>query len=467
MLNRLRQRNASGQGVVECAITQSNYSVTKWNKTCVDLGETKSIYDESTVQEFIKRRKLMDLRIEVSRSSEPRNAANFRPVRIASIIKGNAVYDGGFQCAFSVPGYFPMVSVKGPVASLASHTQQSAPYLPSITAVTFPSITMPRALWCLQQASNEASEAVHDFGVTLGELAETVSMLMSPLKGISSLCKASYLLGCELFFDKHPRKGKARKLLLRPDKAIKRFSAKTGMQKATGIAQSGCYVVDQASNFWLTWRFGVKPLIKEINDILSMDYREYESSELKFARKKVADEWTTRTGSSGGSLGNYLYFTLDDLVKWRQSSQATYAYSVKHGFGLSDFLNSTGLSLRHLPQVLWELVPCSFVLDRFVDVGSFIRALTPDPAVKTIDTCVSEKVEVILDRRVTNVYRLYRPQANYIAPINRRLRIWNFRYSRDVGIPVPILPLWNPKLLKIEQLVDHATLVWQRLPKWR
>lgn len=200
---------------------------------------------------------------------------------------------------------------------------------------------------------------------------------------------------------------------------------------------------------------------------MKLDYSSLDNSGIQLARKRVADEWTIRTASTGGSLGNYFYYACEDNVRSRSMSSATYAYSVKHGTGLWEFLNSSGLSLRHLPQVMWELVPCSFVLDRFVDVGAFIRSLTPDPNVKTIDTCISEKVEVILDRRISSLYRLNRPLADLKFTDNKKFRVWNFRYARDVGVAVPRHPLLNPKLLKIAQNIDHATLLWQRLPKWR
>lgn len=464
MLSRLRQRDAKGIGTVMCSFSDTRNNITKWSVSSNDLGETKSIYDEAALVEVTKRTKLGDFVVRKHRISEPRNIANFRQVRIAGVIKGNTVYDGEVDASFVVPGYYNKVTVKGPVVALARHDQSSCPYLPPINAVSYPTVYMPRALWCLQQASNKASEAVHEFGVTLGELAETVSMLMNPLKAAVRLSQRMSLVGGVLFLE---RRGRKPQIMIRPSSAVKKFAAKTGWEKAKSVHLAGCYVVNESSDFWLTYRFGISPLIKEVCDIMSMDYSSYESSPLQLARKKVADEWTVRNGSTSANLGYYMYATIEDIVRWRQSSAATYAYTVKHGFGLSDFLNSTGMSLRHIPQVLWELMPCSFVLDRFLDVGSFIKALTPDPNVRTIDTCVSEKVEVMLTRQCTSIYRLNRPLSNYKATTSRKLRIWNTRYSRDVGIPVPILPQFNPKLLKIAQLVDHATLAWQRLPKWR
>lgn len=460
-VNRLRQKYATGIGDVKCSITEGNGNVTSWSNRVSNLGETKSIYDETTTQEFTRLTKLGSFTVSRVRTSPKRNAANFRPVRIASIIKGNSAFNGEAGMSFAVPGKFANVTVLGPIVALADLTQSSFTYLPPISTV-FPTQNTQRGLYCLQQAANSASDAVHEFGVTLGELAETISMLTNPLRAISKLSKKMGLLDGSFRKD-----ATLKKLLFSPSNRVRQFAKKTGMQKITSGAQSGRYIVDQSSNFWLTWRFGVKPLIKEISDIMLMDYSNYESSDIRIARKRAADDWTIRSGHNVGGLGYRLYYEFDDIVKFRSMSSASYAYSVKHGFGLSDFLNSTGLSLRHLPQVMWELVPCSFVLDRFVDVGSFIRSITPDPNVKTIDTCISEKVEIILDRRVTGGYYLYWPVTGLKFSRNNKLRVWNYRYSRDIGIPVPRLPQFNPKLLKIEQLIDHATLVFQRLPKWR
>lgn len=461
-LNRLRQKYAAGVAQVKASFITSRGDSVSWSVPINDLGETKSFLDEATVQEFRRPTRSGEIVIQKLKSLDKRNAANFRPVRIASIIKGNSVYNGSCKATFSVPGYYPLCKVEGPVAALASLTQANCPHLPLITSTVFPTMTQHRALYCLQQAANKASEPVHEFGVTLGELAETISMLTSPLRTISKLSKKMGLLDGTFV-----RRTSLKDLVFIPSKRVKRFARKTGMQKVMSGALAGGYVVNQASDFWLTWRFGIQPGINEIGDIMKLDYSSLDNSGIQLARKRVADEWTIRTASTGGSLGNYFYYACEDNVRSRGMSSATYAYSVKHGTDLWEFLNSSGLSLRHLPQVMWELVPCSFVLDRFVDVGAFIRSLTPDPNVKTIDTCISEKVEVILDRRISSLYRLNRPLANLKFTDNKKFRVWNFRYARDVGVAVPRHPLLNPKLLKIAQNIDHATLLWQRLPKWR
>lgn len=459
-INRLRQRYANGIGTIKCSITNFSGTTTPWSLSVTDLGETKSIADETTVQEFTRRTSVSEFVVRRAVPSYPKNAANFRPVQIASIIKGNALYNGQVKCETSVPGYFSSVKADGPLTAVASVRAQDFPWLPVIDTA-FPNLNSPRADYCLQQAANSASEAVHEFGVTLGELAETAVMLASPLRAIANLSRRAGLLG-SIFF-----KDGLEGLLVKPHRAVRRFDRLSGWEKARKSANAGCYVVNESSNFWLVYRFGIQPFIKEVGDIMSMSYDNYESSLIRLSRSRAADTWTEKAGTGTCSLGNYIYCDFNDTVKYRSMSSATYAYSVKHGIGLSDFFNANGLALRHLPQVLWELVPCSFVLDRFVDVGSFIRSLTPDPSVKTIDTCVSERFQLILTRRATRIYRYARPTNQTIFEKNNKFRVWNDKYSRYTGVLVPRLPQWNPKLLNILQHVDHATLLWQRLPKWR
>lgn len=458
-LNRLRQREAKGESSIHLDRKMSDGSTSAWDVPITDLGESKSILDEAVVQIFKNARGLEIPRFKVEKN---RNPANFRPVRIARVVKGNKVFDGRVDVSLKTNWLVREVSVKGPVLAHANFDQSSCPYLPQFTHLTFPNVNMHRALWCLQQASNAASDSVHDFGVTLGELAETVSMLVSPLSAINKICKKAFLLGSKYHFVRNGAKSGF--YAITPHKSVKHFAKKTGLKE---IAQSGSYIINNSSNFWLSWRFGVQPFVKEVGDIMSLDFSDYESSQLKIARKRSTDPWKVITGSSGGSLGGFIAYSLNDRCRTRTMSQASYAFSVKHGFGLDDFMNSYGVGLRHIPQVLWELVPCSFVLDRFVDVGAFIKSLTPDPNVKTLGTCISEKTEFILDRTLKEVYCTKASSTSYVVREAKKFRIWCDRYSRDVGANVPIFPLLNPKLLKLKQNIDHVTLLWQRLPKPR
>lgn len=460
-VNRLRQKYGQGVAVVKNTIDYvGGYPPSQsWSVTRSDLGETKSIYDEASIQTFQTRKGLMRSRWVTDRNRSP---ANFKPVRIASIIKGNGVFDGYLEMDYSLP-YYNMARVvhKGPVLALGSFDQGSVPIIPSATA--FPNLDTATSNWCLQQAANEASEPVHEFGVTLGELAETVSMLISPLQAVSKLAKRLGLNG-GVFMKEKSRYGT--NLVFRPHINTRKGAMNSLFGKPHPV-KSGCYVVNQASDFWLTWRFGVKPLIKEINDIMTMDYSSFEDSPLRISRKRSTKPWVAGVGPSIAlPIGNYFYVLFRDSYRHRTMSQASYAYALKHGTGFSDFLNANGLALRHLPQIMWELVPCSFVLDRFLDIGSFIRSITPDPSVTTLGTCVSTKFEYMITREYSAMSYSYSTFS--VQPKkNHRFRLWNTTYTRDVGVPVPIKPLFNPKLLKIEQLIDHATLVWQRLPKWR
>lgn len=463
MLNRLRQTEACGIGVVNCILYPKTGAPINWSISASNLGETKSIADEASTQTFNRKTKVLSYTITKQSSAKARTPANFRQVRIGSVVRGNSRFDGHHSSTFVVPGYYPLIIVDGPVAATASTTLVKCPVLPWELNDDFIGIDPNKSAWCLQQAANAASEAVHDFGVTLGELVETVSFLLQPFKALKLLTEKHGLLSAVFRHDL-----KTNEILTRPEYFMRyKFKRMSGSEKAKGAARAGWFVVNESSDFWLSWRFGVKPLLKEIHDIMGMDFSSYESTPLALSRKRFADKWNYKASLNSTGLGNYVSADLEDRVKYRSSSQATYAYAVKHGFGVSDFLNAYGLTLRHLPGVLWELVPCSFVLDRFVGIGDFIKSLTPDPSVTTIDTCVSTKRELILDRKVTKVYRYGRPLANYVATKNNKFRIYQAAYSRDVGVSVPRIPQFNPKLLKIQQQVDHLALLWQRLPKWR
>jgi hypothetical protein len=83
--------------------------------------------------------------------------------------------------------------------------------------------------------------------------------------------------------------------------------------------------------------------------------------------------------------------------------------------------NNIGFSVKGLTSLPWELVPYSFVADWFVNVGDYIRALTPVPGLKLLDDSltIERVVKTIYSAGPTsllnNDYSITRPVSGSIS----------------------------------------------------
>lgn len=308
----------------------------------------------------------------------------------------------------------------------------------------------------MASAQKKTSEAVYDLGITLAELGETAAMLANPLNGLAKLCSKYLLNGGS--FKKHMGN-----LLFRPSKA-NRSKRRFGKE----FGKTGYRVVDQSSNFWLSWRFGVKPLLQDIDNLMSMSFDSFSKEEVRFshasAGKQTSEFWLRQC------TGGVDYYDIDflDHVVTKERHNATLAYRRQHGGGLEAFLSAFGLNWHQIPKIMWELVPCSFVVDRFVDIGTWLSNISPDPHVHTFDTCVSRKWRRTRTRQFMGFkYKSYVANVAWSQTNVPMLKVYSSAYTREIGWKTPIIPLLNPRMLSLSQHIDHATLIWQRLPKGR
>jgi len=385
------------------------------------------------------------------------------PFQVSSIVYGNDRYNGVGKVEYRRWDGSMGLLLEG---SFVPYPRYTHPYFPfPVSISTFPARNLSVEQWCLQNCVAKASEPVHAMGVTLGELSETVKMLLSPSRAIASLCKRSGLLGGKFI---RPGKGNKYTLFQPNPKVPKKLADRFGVKSK---AQAGCYVVNEASDFWLTWRFGVSPLIKEIGDIMSMDWSYWDQPGVQLAKKRFREGRQTFTMPTQAipiyGMSNW-DLICDVKFFWEYYTQASLSYRLNRGYGLDEALNGYGLSLRHIPSVMWELTPLSFVIDRFVDVSTLIGSLTPDPAVIPIQNCVSRNLHAYFDvvpGRVTFYGAYLDILKEHVKPAPFRTFVNSYR--RDVQIPISSWPQINPRLTTLKQYVDHATLLWQRIPTFK
>lgn len=123
------------------------------------------------------------------------------------------------------------------------------------------------------------------------------------------------------------------------------------------------------ANAWLVYRYGIRPLISDVTSILT-------SLQQKTGRRR----WTTRAGlqDSRSSTSNLTYD--HDYVRETYSETAQHNVQIR-GMSLDELFVTIplqlGLSGKGFLTVPWELIPYSFVVDWFVNVGDWLNASVP------------------------------------------------------------------------------------------
>lgn len=272
-----------------------------------------------------------------------------------------------------------------------------------------------------------------DLGVFVGELGETLRMLRNPLKELVDL-----------------------------------FAKWRNPKFKNSFA-----LADSMNNFWLKYKFGILPLIKDIQDIRTLFENEVVKSNnglfAVHARKDHISSSTTSYGEIGFYDILFQAFLKEDIDLVSYSS--VYSRMVAEGL-LNSKSRDFGLSGAQMPRVLWQLVPYSFVVDWAVDFSSWLLAIAPKLHADFMGACTSQKLVIT---QVWNISNARIPDNPQIWPLvsssygnyTRKTEL----LVRKIDPNLPAMPGVNLSLLQAKNLDKALTLValtWQRLPNtWR
>lgn len=268
----------------------------------------------------------------------------------------------------------------------------------------------------LVKAYAKMNESAYDGGVFLGELAETIAMLRSPLKSAVKLLTS------------------------------KRFKDPKKLMKA-------------GADSWMEFRYGMMPVVSDVRNIAALFTAKSNDINrgFKAARSGQKEEipWRGDGQMNVGSMTHH--FHLQGIRQISYHVGLTY----KRNLGYSD--NNYGGAIWDTPNTLWELTPLSFVADWFYGVGDWLRAITPNPSVTFIGGFLSRKIEDVANLNFTkSTFSIYTGKATGGASAHTRQLI------RTYSPAIPALPVKRISTLGLARSVDSAILSLQRIPKvWR
>lgn len=130
---------------------------------------------------------------------------------------------------------------------------------------------------------------------------------------------------------------------------------------------------------WLEYQFGWRPLVSEISNVI-----DYVNETDPFSRLDTNNiQGVGKAEDSGWPNGDSGHYALHGTrpsyeVRWRETVKVTVIYRGQVGMGNSAagyLARKTGFQPRDWIPTAWELLPFSFLIDYFTNIGDLITAL--------------------------------------------------------------------------------------------
>lgn len=266
-------------------------------------------------------------------------------------------------------------------------------------------------------------------GEIMSDFNKTVSMLKHPFKSATSLMS---------------------RMLYKRNKLLK--SHTSDVMKANASA-------------WLEYRYGWVPIIMDCKSILQIakETTRKRDSGFRVARASDVNEKKLNNTFDHGIMGSW-------RARGTGTSTATYRSHVGIIYQISPcsipegVSRSLGLDARSIPATLWEIVPFSFVVDWFVNVGSFLQAIMPRSDIKILSSWQSSTYSYVrtisggtIDRTIVEISP---------TPISGSLggcKTMHRSLLREVNVSLPLAPFLTHVGLSGKQTADAAALSINRI----
>lgn len=208
-----------------------------------------------------------------------------------------------------------------------------------------------------------------------------------------------------------------------------------------------------AAALYLLYRYGIRPLIGDIGAL---------ASSMGLESKKVRK--TTR-GSIHLNQQEYTSQNFGTGIVYVVGTQKTEDVTIR-AMSLDEYTMSSvtesGLGTKELMKLPWELVPFSFVLDWFANVGDFYGSFLPTPGYTQLGSCV---VTERTTSCVHNVTSFTQPSYAYnmIRPCTGSLTLDSTRKIR-AGLMAPGLVIKSDfRFSNLTRCADALALLLQRM----
>lgn len=350
-------------------------------------------------------------------------------------------------------------SLKGEnLAACLCGRSYSDPFKPPY-AVQFITVDGKVASYLYQRALAKASSAQFDFGVTVGEIAETASFLAGPLTKLVSLSAVAFR-GIQAI------RTHGSSVVVRMNmKASKKHIRRIMESSVEHPINSSLRVLDESANHWLAYKFGVLPILDDIAK--AQKFREENVQRqlgVQSVRIKGYKSDTTTSLLTKDSV--WYHFGFDAFRVKRVEDQHHFGLYFRNRITapLATFMEQLGFAPWSPFTLAYELIPLSFVVDRFIDIKSFVRGNLGGLSKHFLGYYCSRKLSTTYSGSIHNLKFGYPVKIACKATSALNCQATVQQITRTVNVDRPLFPVINPYWE--QQLVSDATnlsLIWGRL----
>lgn len=277
------------------------------------------------------------------------------------------------------------------------------------------------------KGANKRLDNAYAGGVFLGELKDSLSMILNPIKGGVKLLRGGF-------------------------RRSKKFRSKARRK-------------EYLSSWWLEARYGWIPLANDIAEI-------HERICLGVQR---ANKFFTTHASEKCQVAqtDEVWYTANTMIKvlvrkvqtWDTSARSTYGWEYVVGHENGELLSLMGLHYHDIPGIAWELVPLSFVIDWWLKVGDFLQYLRPTPYLAKLGEGYSIKSNYKLQFIPIRTQVYNRGWWYDVRNPSQTLEINQQSYQRVIPTSPVSAPIFDPRFKSIKHMADAGSLLIQKL--WR
>lgn len=297
--------------------------------------------------------------------------------------------------------------------------------------ITPPSIPVLHPEVSLNKALAKLNNPDLDVGLMLGELSETINMLRHPLSSLYPLV------------DKF-RAGARKRHRSKPSVPFSKILSST----------------------WLEYSYGILPFLADIQDI-----REYFEKkrivELEVLRRQAASNVREESiPPQNGEASGYYFKTTLTAKAYSMKRVTTHIY-YKYNKWAENYLQLTsfGVNPFQLVDVAWAIVPYSFVVDWFIDIGSWLKAIQPHPQLDILGGCTS--IKTVQSKAVETFMSKSQMGASGWVPTPSRFDWEKAELNRVLQTTWGAPPALGHGIDSLSKAVSSAAMLWQRIPlKW-
>lgn len=133
-------------------------------------------------------------------------------------------------------------------------------------------------------------------------------------------------------------------------------------------------------------------------------------------------------------------------------------YEIKSQTTSQNISRILGIRARDIPATLWEIVPYSFVVDWFVNVGTWLNAVVPDPNVTVLGNWITRVYSFSCVEQVTFTFPKPSPLGTITTTNVGSVTTVKERVIRDCNQSLTLLPVLTRRNMSALHLTDALSL---------